>query len=66
MDRFFQILAVVFGGAAAYFLWMGMKDQAFAAIVLVCSAFLLSVRFQAKARNEERKAEQTSKTAAEQ
>ncbi len=57
MVRLFQILAVVLAGAAAYFLWMGMKDRAFAAIVLGCVAFFLSIRSQVKARNDARKAE---------
>ena len=57
MVRVFQVLAVVLAGAAAYFLWMGMKDAAFAAIVLGCAAFFLSFRFQVKARNDARKAE---------
>ena len=57
MVRVFQVLAVVLAGAAAYFLWTGMKDAAFAAVVLGCAAFFLSFRFQVKARNDARKAE---------
>ena len=57
IDTVFQILAVVLGGAAAYFLWTGNKDAAFVAAVLGCVAFFLSVRFQVKARNAVREAE---------
>jgi hypothetical protein len=50
IDRIFQILAVALAGAAAYLFWIGNRDFAFAAVVLGCVAFFLSVRFQAKAR----------------
>jgi len=50
IDRICQILALALIGAAAYLLWIGNRDYAFAAIVLGCVAFFLSVRFQAKAR----------------
>ena len=57
IDKMFQILAVVLGGTAAYFLWTGNKDGAFVSAVLGCVAFFLSVRFQVKARNAVREAE---------
>ncbi len=57
MDRVFQIVAVILAGIAAYFLWMGNNDGAFVSAVLGCVAFLLSVRFQVKARNAEREME---------
>ena len=57
IDTVFQVLAVVLGGAAAYFLWAGNKDGAFITAVLGCVAFFLSVRFQVKSRNTVREAE---------
>ncbi|MEQ1765525.1 MAG: hypothetical protein ABL984_20520 [Pyrinomonadaceae bacterium] len=53
----FQILAVVLAGAAAYFLYTGHRDGAFVAAAVGCCAFLLSLRFQVKARNKIRDAE---------
>lgn len=53
----FQVLAVVFAVAAAYFLYSGNRDGAFVAAVVGCCSFLLSLRFQAKARNNARDAE---------
>jgi hypothetical protein len=57
IELVFQILAVVLAGAAAYFLYTGNRDGAFIAAVVGCCAFLLSLRFQAKARNRIRDAE---------
>ena len=57
IETVFQILAVVLAGAAAYFLYSGHRDGAFVAAVLGCVAFLLSLRFQVKARNKIRDAE---------
>lgn len=57
IEYIFQILAVVLGGAAAYFLWSGNKDAAFVSVVLGCVAFFLSVRFQVKGRNTIRESE---------
>lgn len=57
IENIFQILAVVLGGAAAYFLWSGNKDGAFISVVLGCVAFFLSVRFQVKGRNAIREVE---------
>ncbi len=57
MERFFQILAVVLAGAAAYFLLTGNNDYGFVAAVLGAVAFFLSIRFQVKERNRIREAE---------
>ncbi|MBA2606118.1 MAG: hypothetical protein H0U96_04525 [Acidobacteria bacterium] len=50
MDRFFQILAVILIGVAAFFLWKGNADAAFASAVFGAVSFFLSIRFQVKAR----------------
>lgn len=50
MDRFFQILAVILIGVAAFFLWNGNADAAFASAVFGAVSFFLSIRFQVKAR----------------
>jgi len=57
MERFFQILAVILGGVAAYFLWQDNADRAFAAAVFGAISFFLSVRAQVKGRLREREAE---------
>ena len=57
IDTIFQIIAVILGGITIYFLSTGGKDGAFVSAVLACVAFFLSVRFQVKARNQEREAE---------
>ena len=54
MVLFFKILAVILAGVAAYLLWTGDQDVGFATIVFACVSFFLSVRFEVKARNEER------------
>ena len=51
MERIFQLVAVIFAGIAAYFLWSGNNDGAFISAVLGCVAFFLSIRFQVKERN---------------
>ena len=51
--RVFQVLSVIFAAAAAYFWWADNFDFAFAGVVLAICAFFLSIRFQAKARNDE-------------
>lgn len=56
MIRTFQILAVIIAAVAAYFLWAGNKDGVFVSIVLAACSFFLSIRFQAKARLDERNA----------
>ena len=51
--RILQIASVVLIALAAYFWWSGNSDFAFAGVVLAICAFFLSIRFQAKARNDE-------------
>ncbi len=51
MVGFFQILAVILGGVAAYFLWQGnSRDYTFAAAVFAAVSFFISMRFQIKER----------------
>lgn len=51
MVGFFQILAVILGGVAAYFLWQGnSRDYTFVAAVLAAVSFFISMRFQIKER----------------
>ncbi len=50
MIRIFQIAAVILAGIAAYFLWQNNMDGVFVAAVLGAVSFLLSIRFQIKAR----------------
>lgn len=57
MDRFFQILAVILAGVAAYFLWNGEGDRGFVSVVAASVSFFLSVRVQVKRRNDAREAE---------
>lgn len=57
MERIFQLSAVVLAGVAAYFLWVGNSEYAFAAGVLGCVSFLLSVRTQVKERTRARELE---------
>jgi len=59
MERFFQILAVILIGVAAFFLYRGNNDGAFIAAVLGAVSFFLSVRFQVKARLKERENDTT-------
>lgn len=61
MERFFQILAVILAGVAAYFLWNGNSDRAFASAVFGAISFFLSVRFQVKQRLKQREAEREKK-----
>ena len=61
MERMFQVVAVIFAGIAAYFLWSGNNDGAFVSAVLGCVAFFLSIRFQVKERNLAREAERDKK-----
>lgn len=58
MERVFQIVAVILAGIAAYFFWQGNADGAFVSGVLGTVSFFLSVRFQAKQRNNQREAEE--------
>ena len=57
MERFFQILAVILAGVAAYFMWQGNADRAFATAVFGAVSFFLSVRFEVKERLKIREAE---------
>ncbi len=57
IERVFQIVAVILGGIAAYFLWAGNRDGAFISAVLGCVAFFLNIRFQVKDRNRLREEE---------
>ena len=57
MERFFQILAVILAGVAAYFLWQGSADRAFVTAIFGAVSFFLSVRFQVKGRLDQREAE---------
>jgi len=59
MERFFQILAVILIGVAAFFLYQGNTDGVFIAAVLGAVSFFLSVRFQVKERLKKRKIEST-------
>ena len=54
MKLLFQIVAVILTGFAAYFLWKGDTDGVFISIVLAAVSFLLSLRFQIKARMKQR------------
>lgn len=60
MERIFQVVAVIFAGIAAYFLWSGNNDGAFVSAVLGCVAFFLSIRFQVKERNRIREEERVT------
>ena len=57
MERLFQVVAVMLGAAAAYFLWVGNTDGAFVSAALGCVAFFLTIRAQVKERNRLREAE---------
>ena len=61
MEIFFKILAVILGGVAAYFLWTGNADRAFATAVFGAVSFFLSVRVEVKKRNAIREAERLRK-----
>ena len=58
MERFFQILAVILIGVAAFFVWRGDTDAVFIAAVAGAVSFFLSVRFQVGERVKQRKAEE--------
>ncbi|MDQ3710674.1 MAG: hypothetical protein M3388_00405 [Acidobacteriota bacterium] len=59
MERFFQVLAVILIGVAAFFLWRGNTDGVFISAVLGAVSFFLSVRFQVKERLKKREIETT-------
>lgn len=65
MERFFQILAVILVGVAAYFLLNRNIDGTFVAGVLGAVSFFLSIRFQVKGRLDQREAERLAGEAAE-
>ena len=54
LEMLFKILAVVFIGVAAFFLWQGSKDGTFVSAVVGAVCFFLSVRFQIVERNKQR------------
>jgi hypothetical protein len=61
MDKIFQVLAVILGGVAAFFLWQENGENAFVAAALGAVSFFFSIRVQTKRRlnqyEEERLAE---------
>jgi hypothetical protein len=57
MERFFQIMAVILIGVAAFFLWKGNNDGLFVSAVLGAVCFFLSIRFEVKGRVDQRNAE---------
>ena len=62
MTLIFQVLAVILGGIAAYFLWSDNFDWAFAFVVFAICSYFIGMRFQIKARLEERKAAETQES----
>ncbi len=62
MTLMFQVLAVILGGIAAYFLWSDNFDWAFAFVVFAICSYFIGMRFQIKARLEERKAAETQES----
>ena len=57
LEMTFKILAAVFIGLAAVFLWLENRDGTFVSAVLGCICFFLSIRFQVKQRVDHRAAE---------
>ena len=57
MELTFKIIAVVLGIIAAYFIWKGDLDVVFVSLALAACSSLLVMRFRAKARIADRKAE---------
>ncbi len=57
LEIFFQIMAVILIGVAAFFLWQGNYDGVFVSAVLGCVSFFLSFRFRVKERLDVREAE---------
>ena len=53
-ERLFQLLAVIFGAAGAFFFWRGATDAMFIAGVIGAVCFFLSIRFQTKERLDAR------------
>lgn len=54
MVKLFQILAVIFIGIAAFFLWRGDYEAVFIAAIFGAICFFLSVRFEVGKRVNER------------
>lgn len=54
LEIIFKILAVIFIGIAAFFLWWGSQDGTFVSAVFGCVCFFLSIRFQIVERNKQR------------
>lgn len=63
--RIFQVLSVLFGLAAGYFLWQGNGDYAFISAVTGAVCFFLIIRFQVKDRLAVREAERQAAESAE-
>lgn len=61
MVKLFKILAVIFIGIAAFFLWRGDYEAVFIAAVLGAICFFLSVRFEVGKRVKEREEEKKRK-----
>ena len=57
MELTFKIIAVVLGIIAAYFIWKGDLDVVFVSLALAACSSLLVMRFRAKQRIADRKAE---------
>jgi hypothetical protein len=64
MIRIFQILAAILAGVAVFFWSKDNTDWAFASGVFAAASYLLSMRFQIKARILEADAERTNAEAA--
>jgi hypothetical protein len=58
LELLFKILAAVFLGVAAFFLWQNNTDGIFISAVIGAVCFFLSVRFQIVEKNKQRAAEQ--------
>ncbi|MEJ7624970.1 MAG: hypothetical protein WKF34_13335 [Pyrinomonadaceae bacterium] len=61
MVTIFQLVAVIFAIAAAYFWWSGNSDGLFVAAVLGAVAFFLTIRFQVKDRLKTREIERLAR-----
>ena len=55
-QRLFQLLAVIFGAAGAFFFWRGQTEAMFVSGVIGAACFFLSIRFEIKQRLDERAA----------
>jgi uncharacterized membrane protein len=52
LELIFKILAVIFIGIAAFFLWRNYMDAVFVTAVIGAVCFFLSVRFQIKTKKD--------------